>query len=203
MLYEWEYPGGFDNYRLDPFQQDYLQLPPEVQSYFADGYRELNDKLRRNRLDLLTPDERATLSGLRKQMRVMGEENRQVLFRGMGDRKDEVIDDFVKTLKPGVELELTTPTSASTEYQVSRDFARNRIGVSKKPGQYNTLFELHPDSDVRALMDNAAEQEFTLDMGQKIIVEEVLEDVVATAPEGHLEDHYRFERYVIGRIVRE
>ncbi len=48
-------------------------------------------------------------------------------------------------------------------------------------------------------MDNAAEQEFVLQRGQKIIVEEVYENEVATTPSGG----YRFSRYVVARVVRE
>lgn len=70
----------------------------------------------------------------------------------------------------------------------------NPIEAERRLGQEQLV-----GSENKALMDNAAEQEFVLQRGQKIIVEEVYENEVATTPSGG----YRFSRYVVARVVRE
>ena len=194
--YQWD-PNRFSikfkdqkttDWRTGKRPRDYVDeydLDEGTQYYFAEGYESLNETMRdlaTGRSKALHPADKAVIDGLKRDYRKL--ESGETVFRGIPETISSEVGD---------EIPLLTPTSTSISGQVATWFG----GGSN--GRVGTMWEIRAPKGSKAIVSNATELEYNLQMGQKLRIIGRFDDAKIDNPWGG--DPITIGRYYVAELI--
>ena len=147
-----------------------------IYDYTGNEYEGFNERMRKNKLE---PQDQIMMKRIQSAMKPIGES--PILFRGMsGFPTDPETGRTKYTFNEGEVLPLDTFTSTSRNPEVAI-----RFSDAHRPEKPSVVFEIHPDPNTKGIVlpDSTraflTEYETILDMGQKIQIEKVYDNIEA------------------------